>query len=699
MAHAVKVVSDEKKEIRRFLIDENTTYCGLRQKMKKAFKLTGDFDIMYRDMEADWITMSGDPEELKDALKHTPYGSSGPKFRLVPRQEEESDGFVQHAVNELDSQFKDLRIAAQQGASDLESSMQYAAKAAARIYHETIAPLVQPTSPPNCNNCSKSFGHDCTRFHCIHCRAYNLCTSCQEVVSHNHPLMEVPGSTSKRMESKNRYLCNFCDCYIDGTRQSCTVCQDFDLCQSCFAIVKENHAPHVFTTHLPETYGAKAEHKGTICDRCEGDIIGVRYKCGHCADYDLCEKCEPFAQSCHDDTHIFLKIRNPLLTSAATPLLPRFLTMARPSSSIAMAKSPASTISRATTPSTTTTAKPEESMPTFFFGGLSSTFVADVNYPDGTVVQGGTTVLKIWKLRNDGPKAWPEGTALVCTGGDRIEQQPGTFNVLSITPGQTATVNAILKTPREAGRYRTNFRLRAPTGLHFGAELWSDIIVKPNDPVQKYVFANRHYENIAPRVFSFGNSSSPMINSSSMIYPTLNTSDEVQSTTETAASDFTETNRNMDETTDDEYDPFADPVMVSPVASRRSNSSFVSYPHSAIVSTNASVVSYPRSESSPSPNEFVLVDNTSPEPSAPALLSNPHEKTPPATRSPVASPSPPPPPPSAPPKPQGPYQAQLTQIHEMGLTFCDELALRLLQLHNGNVDLAVPEILERLYPE
>lgn len=34
-----------------------------------------------------------------------------------------------------------------------------------------------------------------------------------------------------------------------------------------------------------------------------------------------------------------------------------------------------------------------------------------------------------------------------------------------------------------------------------------------------------------------------------------------------------------------------------------------------------------------------------------------------------------------------------------GLTFCDELAVKLLQTHNGSVDKAVPEILERLYPE
>jgi len=51
-------------------------------------------------------------------------------------------------------------------------------------------------------------------------------------------------------------------------------------------------------------------HVGVTCDGCEKSIVGVRYKCGNCPDFDLCEICEN-VDGIHDPSHIFLKIKRP----------------------------------------------------------------------------------------------------------------------------------------------------------------------------------------------------------------------------------------------------------------------------------------------------------------------------------------------------------------------------------------------------
>lgn len=59
------------------------------------------------------------------------------------------------------------------------------------------------------------------------------------------------------------------------------------------------------------TPSSDVEHLGFICDGCEATpIIGVRYKCVNCPDFDICEKCEANGVHSH---HAFLKIRKPEL--------------------------------------------------------------------------------------------------------------------------------------------------------------------------------------------------------------------------------------------------------------------------------------------------------------------------------------------------------------------------------------------------
>lgn len=48
-------------------------------------------------------------------------------------------------------------------------------------------------------------------------------------------------------------------------------------------------------------------HQGVFCDSCQHPIIGPRYICGICDNYDLCEECELTNKGRHPPSHVFIK--------------------------------------------------------------------------------------------------------------------------------------------------------------------------------------------------------------------------------------------------------------------------------------------------------------------------------------------------------------------------------------------------------
>lgn len=74
-------------------------------------------------------------------------------------------------------------------------------------------------------------------------------------------------------------------------------------------VSEEEKNPIIETPTIPVSTQAKPTHPNIICDGCEASpIVGSRYKCSICPDFDLCESCEEKGIHSH---HSFLKIRRP----------------------------------------------------------------------------------------------------------------------------------------------------------------------------------------------------------------------------------------------------------------------------------------------------------------------------------------------------------------------------------------------------
>jgi len=168
-----------------------------------------------------------------------------------------------------------------------------------------------------------------------------------------------------------------------------------------------------------------------LCDHCDRTIIGVRYKCSVCADYDLCAACE--RRKVHD-AHAFVKIENRFVNwkVAAVP--------------------------------------------------HSAVFVSDVTVPDGMEVQeGAESFVKTWEVRNDGDSAWQEGCYLELFqsivpdhSGFRF---PERVDVQSVLAGCRANVSVTVPSPSQEGRYIARYRLHRGDGEAFGEQVWVDFSV------------------------------------------------------------------------------------------------------------------------------------------------------------------------------------------------------------------------------
>ena len=153
-------------------------------------------------------------------------------------------------------------------------------------------------------------------------------------------------------------------------------------------------------------------------------IVGVRYKCTVCPNFDLCETCE--SQGLHPHPHPLLKVKHPI-DLPSVPL-------------------------------------PSPDQPT---GEPRMVFIGHETLPEDTQVKAGSEIVKIWKVSNPGPDAWPAAVRLVMMKGNLISQIK---RVEPVEPGKEGLIHAYMIVPESAGAIKGTFRLVAGRKL-FGEEL------------------------------------------------------------------------------------------------------------------------------------------------------------------------------------------------------------------------------------
>jgi hypothetical protein len=102
--------------------------------------------------------------------------------------------------------------------------------------------------------------------------------------------------------------CDGCNVFpIVGTRYQCTVCNNYDLCAKCEANPNSHPVEHPLLKHR-QPVSSVTIHHGVTCDGCnQSPIRGARFKCKICPDFDLCEDCE--SKDVHPADHPMYKLR------------------------------------------------------------------------------------------------------------------------------------------------------------------------------------------------------------------------------------------------------------------------------------------------------------------------------------------------------------------------------------------------------
>lgn len=95
-------------------------------------------------------------------------------------------------------------------------------------------------------------------------------------------------------------------------------------------------------------------------------------------------------------------------------------------------------------------------------------FVDDVTIADGTEFKPGTTFTKTWRLRNGSSCSWTTEYELIFFDGDLMGAEESYPLLGEVKPGDEVDLSIEFTAPELEGSYRSDWRLKSPSGVIFG---------------------------------------------------------------------------------------------------------------------------------------------------------------------------------------------------------------------------------------
>jgi len=187
-------------------------------------------------------------------------------------------------------------------------------------------------------------------------------------------------------------------------------------------------------------------------------------------------------------------------------------------------------------------------------------FIKDVSVLDGTQFDAGAKFVKTWRVRNDGPSAWPDQTFLTYVGGDQLGDVAAVA-VPQVPSTEEVEISVPMTAPSLPGRYNSFWRLCGPDGIRFGHRVWVEIIVPP--PVV-LAASNGEKPNISDSNSQISDTSSQISDSMSQISDTssqisdISTSSQISNSSKHSRSDKRKSEKESDKKPDRESDRKSD---------------------------------------------------------------------------------------------------------------------------------------------